>query len=198
MSSEKTTPNHGFRIKWGDKEIEYFGDSSKDLFMTVFDYIKSIPSYSPDAGQKGPSGQPPSGAPTSTVSNAELEGYKRIAVDAGVTTDQVQKVIIFEKRPEFPDLVPMMVSHPKDRDAVKLAAYAMQVGLQKNLIELATFKKILCGPNNYQFPGGTLGGILKDFRKCNYVSASATQGRYKPFNLTKEGLDLARDLIRKA
>ena len=197
MSSDKTSPNNGFRIKWGDKEIEYFGDSSKDLFVTVFNYIKGMPIPTRDAGQKEPE-QPSVVVTASAISDADFEGYKRIATDTGVSTAQIQKVLTFEKRPDFPDFVPMLVSHPKDRDAVRLAAYALQVGLQKNPIEWTEFKKILCGANNYQFPGNTLGSIFVDFRKSNFVSASTAQGRNKPFCLTKEGLDLTRELIRKA
>jgi hypothetical protein len=196
MSNDKDNSRLGFRIKWGDKEIEYFGESSKDVFITVFDYVKGAPNTISDF--KKPEGTLSAESPTKD-NNADFEGYKRISVDSGVSLEQAQKIIRFERRPDFKELVPVLPTHPPEEpDAARLVAYALQVGMQKTQIELALFKKILIGPNNYPFPGSSLGLILQHFREANFVQASTAQGRNRPFNLTKSGLDLARDFIRKA
>ena len=192
----------GFRIKWGNKEIEYFGDSSKDLFRTVFEYvqknpetgiIESLPIFNDRLGEVKFKGEMP------IDSNVDFEGYQRICVDTGVSVEQLQKVLTFQKRPDSEDWVPILTAHPAQRDAIRIVAYALQVGLQQAQIDLAVFKRILSEFNKYPLPDNSLGSILVDFRRSGFVvSSSAVQHRNRPFSLTEEGLMLVRDFIREA
>jgi len=196
MSEEKKHVS-GFRIKWADREIEYYGDSAQDVFKTVFDYVKSVPiSYVQPSGQI--SAEPPAmpSAETPKLVTAEGVEYERIANDAQVKKEQVLTVIKFERREGFSELVPYLPGHPEIRDAVVLVSYAIQVGLQKTPIEVTYLKKLLKEPNGYPLPGNELGEILKDFRKTGITIASQIKGRYKPFTLSKKGLERARKLLK--
>ena len=199
MSSDKGTAQLGFRIKWGDKEIEYFGDASKDVLRTILDYVKS----SPDAGTlkdmpiiiKKRNNDEPFNADLN--SDAEFEGYTKILRDTGVSIEKLTKTIIFQKNPEFENYIPMLPSHPPQRQAVRLVTYALQVGLEQPQIRLRQLKKIL-ELNHYSFPGSALGSILVDFRRSGFASAdSANQHRNRPLSLTETGLEMARNYIRK-
>ena len=186
----------GFRIKWGNKEIEYFGDSSKDLFRTVFEYvqknpetgiIESLPIFSNRLGEVKFKGEMP------IDSNVDFEGYQRICVDTGVSVEQLQKVLTFQKRPDSEDWVPILTVHPAQRDAND-SRLCSQVGLAQEQIDLAVFKRILSEFNNYPLPDNSLGSILVDFRRSGFVvSSSAVQHRNRPFSLTEEGLMLVRN-----
>jgi hypothetical protein len=199
MSEEKRATS-GFKIKWADREIEYYGDSVPEVFKTVFDHVKSVPiTY---AQQAQPSAQEPMRPPSTLIAEtrtpAAVEGdeYERIAKDAEVTKDQVLGAIKFEKRDKFPTLVPYLPKHPDLRDAVVLVSYAVQVGLQKTPIEVSYLKVLLKGPNGYPMPGNELGLILMDFREGDVIIASQTQRRNKPFTLSTKGIDRARKLLK--
>jgi len=192
MSEEK---KHGFRIKWADREIEYYGDSVQEVFETVFNYVKNVPiSYVQPTQPSGPPTIQPTETPTPII--AEGVEYERLANDAQVTKEQVLAVIKFVKRNGFSDMVPYLPGHPEIRDAVVLVSHAIQVGLQKTPIEVTYLKKLLKGPNGYPLPGNQLGEILRDFRKTDVTIASQIKGRYKPFTLGKKGLDRARKLLK--
>lgn len=198
MSEEKRVAN-GFRIKWADIEIEYYGDSVPEMFRIVFEHVKNVPISSAQPVQ--PQGQKTivpatTSPPAETVSTVgESDAYKRVADDAQVTEEQVLSVIKFEKRPNFPQLVPCLPAHPVTRDAVMLVSYALQLGLQKTQIELPDVKKLL-REIGYPLPGNELGLILADFRATDVTIASQTKGRNKPFSLSTKGLEKARNLVK--
>jgi hypothetical protein len=188
----------GFRVKWADREIEYYGESASDVFNKVFEHVKSIP-----VGVVQPSPiQGPSETQQTTTQKQQpsipVEGaeYKRIANDAKTPVENVPKTIEFKKIKEFSELVPFLPKHPVNRDAVVLVSYALQVGLQKTQIEVSYLKKLLKGPNGYPLPGNEYGVILKDFRNYNLIIASQTVDRNKPFTLSKKGLNRARKLLK--
>jgi len=132
-----------------------------------------------------------------TLNNAEFEGYTRILHDTGVPIEQLSKTVLFEKHPEFENHIPMLPTHPPQRQAVRLVTYALQVGLEQPQIRLRHLKKILA-LNSYSFPGSTLGSILVDFRRSGFASAdSADQHRNRPLFLTETGLEMARNYIRR-
>jgi len=142
MSSDKGTAQLGFRLKWGDKEVEYFGDESKDVLRTVLEYVKS----GPDAGTlkdmpviiKKRNKKEPFDA---DLNNTDFEGYTKILHDTGVSIEQLSKTIFFQKHPEFEGHIPMLPTHPPQRQAVRLVTYALQVGLEQPQIRLRHLKK---------------------------------------------------------
>lgn len=198
MNEEKRHMSHGFRIKWADREIEYYGESVLEVFNTVFDYVKSVPITYTQLTQ--PSTATPTVSSTEAPTPIVVEGeeYERLAKDAQVSKEQVLNVIKFDKREGFPELVPYLPGHPEIRDAVVLVSYSLQVGLQKTPIEVTYVKKVLKGPNGYPLPGNELGVILRDFRNTDVTIASQIKGHYKPFTLGKKGLERARKLLKKA
>ena len=201
MTENKNEMRTGFRIKWADREIEYFGESALDVFKEVFEHVKSVPiTYAP-AGQV---------SPQTTTSMSQIttfekqkatpvkgDEYSRISKDANIPIEKVSKVIQFVKRNGFQEVIPFLPEHPDSRDAVRLVCYALQVGLQKTPIEVSYLKKILKGPNGYPLPSRELGLILKGFRRDRVIIASQTQKRNKPFTLSKKGIDQARTLLLK-
>ena len=197
MASNKGSAPLGFRVKWGDKEIEYFGDANKDLLRAVLDYVKS----SPDAAALkdmpiivNKQGEVELKDELAIDNDLDFDGYKRILVDTGVSIEQLQKTVTFQIKPDFEDYVPILPSHPAQRQAVRLVTYALQVGLEQPHVELRQLKKILA-LNNYAFPIGSLGSILVDFRRSGFVSAySAKQRRNRPLGLTENGLEIATKL----
>jgi hypothetical protein len=199
MAGEKGSTQLGFRIKWGDKEIEYFGDASKDLLRAVLDCVKNspdavnmkdIPIIVDNPGESNPKHD-------LGIDDPDFEGYKRILVDTGVSFEQLQKTLIFQRKPDFEDYVPMLPAHPPQRQAVRLVTYAMQVGLEHPQVNLRLLKKVL-SVNNYPFSGSALGSILVDFRRSGFVEAAkGEQRRNRPLNLTESGLEMVRRLIRR-
>jgi len=202
MSENRKEFRSGFRIKWADREIEYYDESGKsvqDVFNMVFEHVKSIPVQAVQFITTTPSVP----TPQTVVSEekpvlTEGDEYDRIAKDAGVSKEDVIKVIKFEKREDFPELVPFLPMHPNTPDAVRLVCYAIQVGLQKTPIEVSYLKKILKGPNGYPLPGRELGIILANFRRDDVIIASQTNGKYKPFTLSTKGIKQARELLKEA
>jgi len=198
MSEEKKHV-YGFRIKWADREIEYYGDTANEIFKEVFEYIKTVPITYVQTTQV-PTRQIPATPPTTVPLEAPvaIEGieYERLANDAKISREEILKVIEFRKTDLFPELIPFLPKHPDIRDAIFLTSYAMQVGLQKNQIEVLYLKKVLKGPNGYPMPGREFGLILEDLRKQDVIIASGTQKRNKPFSLSSKGLERARKLIK--
>lgn len=198
MNEEKRA-TYGFKIKWADREIEYYGDSVAEMFRIVFDHVKSAPITYVQPVQ--PSAQVSMRPPSTTVITetppaiVEDDEYNRIMKDAQVTKDQVLSVIRFEQRAGFSEPIPCLPGHPQIRDAVVLVSYALQLGFQKTQIEVAEFKKIL-REDGYPLPGNELGLILRDFRNSGVTIASQTKGQYKPFTLGKKGLERARNLLK--
>jgi hypothetical protein len=200
MVEEKKQNQCGFRMKWADREIEYYGDSVLDVFNKVFEHVKSVPIMLIQPNQAATSIPVPDAGVCREQEPAALDvdEYVRISNDAKISKEEVVKIIRFEKREGFQDFVPFLPTHPDlDRDAVRLVTYAQQVGLQRTPIELSYLKKLLKGPNGYPLPGRALGLILEDFRRENVVIASQTQGRNKPFSLSEKGLKQARELLRE-
>lgn len=201
MSEEKKHTS-GFRIKWADREIEYYGNDVSEVFKAVFDYVKNAPITYIQPSQ--PSGQILTAPPTTPPSDrqqpriVEGEEYERIVRDAGVTEEQLLTTIKFEKREGFSELVPYLPKHPEEADAVILVSYALQVGLQKTPIKVIDLRAILKGPNGYPLPGNQLGKILENFRNTDTTIASQTQERYKPFTLSTKGLNRARKLLQNS
>jgi len=197
MTEEKKFTQSGFRIKWADREIEYYGDSVTDIFKEVFNHLKSIPimpslppspTYVETGGQKGH-------ALVIPATTAEGDYYDRISTDSGVKKEEVIKLIDFRTVTDFPEPVPFLPHHPDTRDAVRLVSYALQVGLQKKQIEVSGLKKVLL-QIGYQLPGRELGNILDDFRTGDVIIASRVRVRNKPFSLSKKGLEQARELLK--
>jgi hypothetical protein len=202
MSENKKEFRSGFRIKWADREIEYYDESGKsvlDVFNKVFEHIRSIPIQVTQFTTTPSTPTSPTGIPEGKQTLIEGDEYDRIAKDANIPTkkEDVIKVIKFEKRQDFPDIVPFLPTHPNTPDAVRLVCYAIQVGLQKTPIEVSHLKKILKGPNGYPLPGRELGLILANFRRDDVIIASQTKGKYKPFTLSTKGIKQARELLKK-
>jgi len=201
MSKEKEIPQRGFRIKWADREVEYYGDATKEVFDMVFEHVKSTPITFVQLTK--PPEQTPTEVPTPPTSSeppkpttAVTQEYNRIINDAKVTQEQLLAHIKFEKREGFTDFIPYLPKHPKDRDAIILVSYGLQVGLQMTQIDVTYLRKLLKGPNGYPFPGNQLGKILENFRDAGVTISSQTQARYKPFTLSTKGLDKARELLK--
>ncbi len=136
----------------------------------------------------------------SKINNAtyDFDGYQRILSDTGVSIDQLTKTVLFRKKPDFEDYLPILPSHPPQRHAVRIVTYALQVGLDQPHVKLRHLKKILAY-NNYAFPGSSLGSILVDFRRSGFaLAAPVNQHRNRPVSLTEEGLEMTRKYLRKA
>src|SRR3989339_1983577 len=197
MSDEKTSPRAGFRIKWGDKEIEYYGDSVKDVFTTVFNQVRSLPSSTTQQTPPQPAiSENEPLKPQPLVGAVGMDIYDRIAKDAGITIEKVIEVIKLEERKGFPSLVPVLPTHPNVRDAVRLVGYSIQVGEQKSPIEVSYLKDILKKVNGYPLAGSEFGLILQDFRRADAIIVSKTQERNMPITFSKKGLDDARAVLQ--
>lgn len=197
--TEEKTPRYGFRIKWADREVEYYGESVHEVFEEVFGHVKSIPiasaisTPSPE-GQEGEHKTPPSEIHKILVEGTE---YDRIGRDSGIPKEQIVKVIEFKTAPKYDTLVPFLPKHPKEDEAALLVSYAFQVGLQQGTVDVSFLKRVLKDPNGYLLPSRGLGDILKQLRRKNYLIASqAKKGRNKPFTLSEDGLTAARKLLK--
>lgn len=198
MSEKEKNSRSGFRIKWADREIEYYGDSVADVFRVVFDHVKSTPLMAGESIQQTQTQMQQvevsrEGKPATALFKME---YSRISKDAHISTEQVIKTIKFETRKDFAEPVPILPAHPESQNAVMLVSYAIQVGLQKTPIQTAYLKKLLKGPNGYPLPGSEFGRILDNLRKTDIAIASHTVGRHKPFSLSKKGLEKVRELLK--
>lgn len=195
MNEEKKSR---FRIKWADREVEYYGDEAKAAYDELIAHVKSIPisvSALPIPGaQSAPS--PTIAPPSPSARGRELE---LVSNDSRIPQEQLGQLIEFRTVKDFNELVPFLPRHPENEDATLLISYALQVGLQKSQIEVSYLKKILEGPNGYPLPGRTLGLILLSFRNRKWTITSQTKGRYKPFSLSSDGgLEAARELLRRS
>jgi hypothetical protein len=196
--SEEKKQTLGFKIRWADREIEYYGDSAQEVFNRVFEHVKSVPityvqPVHPPEQMPNVSTTIVSEKPAATVEGGEED---RIIKDAQITREQLLANIKFEKREGFSELVPCLPRHPAEIDAVILVTYALQVGMQKSPIEVKDLRAILKGPNGYPLPGNQLGLILQNFRYSDVTIASQAQERYKPFTLSTKGLERARNLLK--
>ncbi len=199
MSEEKIA-KCGFKIKWADKEIEYYGDDASALFKSVFEHVKNIPvaHIQPSPPTKETPLTPQAGTLEATPALVtEGEEYDRIMKDADATKEQVLRLVKFEKRKDFSEMIPCLPSHPPTRDAVVLISYALQLGLRKTQIEVTDLKKIM-REDGYPLLGHELGSILADFRRDNVTITSQTKGLYKPFSLGTKGLNRARMLLKSS
>lgn len=197
MSEEKKHA-YGFRIKWADREIEYYGDSAEDIFKEVFEHVKGIPIASlyepptpqPKEGQKAPTSE--------TLKHAEGEEYDRIVRESKISKEEIVKIIEFRRDTKYETPAPFLPKHPTEiEDAVLLVSYALQVGFQQTSVDVSYLKKLLRDPNGYQLPSRTLGRILDNLRRKNWLLASqAKKGRNKPFTLSEDGLEEARKLLK--
>jgi hypothetical protein len=193
MNEEKKSR---FRIKWADREVEYYGDEAKAAYDDLIAHVKSIPigvMTPPIPG--APPAPPTSAPPPPSAKGRELE---LISNDSRIPLEQLGQLIEFRTVKDFNEPVPFLPRHPENEDATLLISYALQVGLQKSQIEVSYLKKILEGPNGYPLPGRTLGLILLNFRNRKWTITSQTKGRYKPFSLSSDGgLEAARELLRR-
>jgi hypothetical protein len=197
MSEEKKTPC-GFRIKWADREIEYHGDSALEVFRTVFEYVKSVPTtYIPAI-------QPPIQSPTSEPVKpfmAPIVGseFSRIALDSKVAIEQISKIIELRKDAKYQTPAPFLPKHPKEEEAALLVSYVLQVELQQTPIDVSYLKDLLQDPNGYQLPGRAFGLLLQDMRDTKHwiLASQAKKGRNKPFSLSEQGLEEARNLLKE-
>lgn len=196
MSNEKKSR---FRIKWADREVEYYGDEAKAAYDELIEHVKSIPiqAVTPTPTPSSmPTPTPPPAPQPPVTKDKELELISR---DSRVPIEQLAQLIEFKSFKGFPELVPYLPRHPEARDAALLACYAIQVGLQKSPIEVSYLKKILTGPNGYPLPGNAFGLILLNFRRRDWTITSQTKGKYKPFTLSSDGgLEAAREFLRRS
>lgn len=198
MSENSNTNRSGFRIKWGDREVEYFGDSVKEVFSEVFDYVKNAPQQTGSNVVTTPPATS-SGKQEAISVPMELDSiYTRIANDASLKKEQVMAEIKFEKRDGFSELVPILSRHPAVRDAIRLIGYSIQLGTQKTPMDVSYLKDLVVKANGYSLPGNEFGVILRDFRNAGALIASKTQERYMPITFSKKGLDDARLLLQKS
>jgi hypothetical protein len=198
MSEERKNTQSGFRIKWADKEIEYYGDSVQAIFEEVFGHIKNLPTQGSTASHSLTSQQQEPQPPRSEAPTAEGIEYERIARDLDTSKDLARKVIELRSDSKFNTLVPFLVKKPKDaEEAILLITYALQVGIQQKSIEPSYMKRLLRGPNGIPLPGREFGLALQALRGKHFVDASqAEKGRYKPFWLNDDGLKEARKQIK--
>jgi hypothetical protein len=196
MSNEKKSR---FRIKWADREVEYYGDQAKAAYDDLIEHVKSIPIQTV-ASTLTPSPLPtPSPTPSPQPPVVESKEMGLISRDCGIPIGQLSQLLEFKEFEGFPELVPYLPRHPENGDATLLVFYALQVGLQKSQLEVSYVKKILSEPNGYPLPGRAFGLILQDFRQRNWTITSQTRGKYKPFTLSADGgLAAARELLRRS
>jgi len=195
---KESSRSSGFRIKWGDIEVEYHGDDSPEVFKSVFEYFKKIPiKYVETQTGEIKAEEIAPKLEEVTISSKMDSAYNRLSQDSKIPKEQLQKMVRFKQVGTFEFPVPYLPSHPEDRDAVLLVTYIIQVGLQRTPIEVSHLKKILKDPNGYPLPGRRLGLILQDFRKAKLIIASQTQKKYKPFTLSTKGLDRARKILKE-
>lgn len=191
MSEQK--PQNGFKIKWENKEIEYYGESVKVEFEKLVNYLMStkpsvpITPNSPDNHTEQPE-----------ENNDFSQEYERLSMDSGLPKENIMRLVRFEKRKEFSYVIPVLPAHPDLPKAIRLIVYGLQVGLQKSQVEVSQLKLILKGPNGYPIPGRQLGLVLQDFRESDVIIASHTQGRNKPFCLSTKGLQQAKELLKES
>jgi len=195
MDEDKSNLRSGFRIKWGDREVEYYGDAAKEVFAEVFSTMRNMPTPAQHISNiQGTEKIEPQQAPK----QFENEVYDRIAKDVGTSVEKVKQVIKLEERKGFPDLVPVLPTHPDVRHAVRLVGYAIQVGEQKSPIEVSYLKDMLKKVNGYPLAGREFGLILQDFRKSDAIIASKTQERNMPITFSTKGLEEARKILLSA
>lgn len=194
MNEEKKSR---FRIKWADREVEYYGDEAKAAYDELIAHVKSIPISvtAPPIPGAPPTPPPTAAPPPPSARGRELE---LMSNDSRIPQEQLGQLIEFRTVKDLNEPVPFLPRHPENEDATLLISYALQVGLQKSQIEVSYLKKILEGPNGYPLPGRTLGLILLNFRNRKWTITSQTKGRYKPFSLSSDGgLEAARESLRR-
>ena len=64
MTEERKNAHSGFRIKWADKETEYYGDSVQEVFKEVLDHIKNLPVQGSTTGEPSTEKQQETDPPT--------------------------------------------------------------------------------------------------------------------------------------
>lgn len=193
MNEEKKSR---FRIKWADREVEYYGDEAKAAYDDLIAHVKSIPVglASPRAPEA-----PPTPSPSVPPPSARGREWELISNDSRIPSEQLVQLIEFRTAKDFNEPVPFLPKHPENEDATLLISYALQVGLQKSQIEVSYLKKILEGTNGYPLPSRTLGRMLENFRRRKWTITSQTKGRFKPFSLSSDGgLEAARELLRRS
>lgn len=196
MSNEQKS---GFRIKWADREVEYYGPEAKAVYDDLIEHVKSIPIQPITQAPTPPSTPTPTPTPTPQPPVTKTKELELISKDCRIPIEQLGQVIQFKSFEGFSELVPYLPRHPEDSDATLLVCYALQVGLQKSPMEVSYVKKILTEPNGYPLPSNAFGVILKEFRRRRLTITSQTKGRYKPFSLSADGgLEAARQLLRSA
>lgn len=196
MTEEKKTTD-GFRIKWADREIEYHGDSALELFKTVFEHVKSVPTTHVSAIQ--PQIQSAPHEPTKpSISSIGSTEFDRIVLDSKVPKEQIAKIIELRKDTKYKTPVPFLPKHPKEEEAALLISYVLQVELQQTPIDVSYLKDLLQDPNGYQLPGRAFGLVLQDIRDYKHwiLASQAKKGRNKPFSLSEDGLVEARRLLK--
>ncbi len=185
-----------FRIKWADREVEYYGDEATTLYKDIIEYVKSIP-ISAVIAKTAPLESQPSHTTDQSL-NAKNKELQLISKDCGVSTDQLSDILQFNVFEGFQEEVPHLPKHPEEENAALLVCYALQVGLQKQWLEVAYIKDILTQVNGYPLPGRKLGRILESFRNKKWTITSQTKGRYKSFCLSSDGgLAAARDCVKE-
>ncbi len=185
----------GFRIKWADKEVEYFGDGAKETFDRVFDLLKNLPTNGDQSTEMKEAIVKEKVTQNNQTINDQV--YDRLLKDAKVPKEQFTGIISLEKRDGVEGLVPILPAHPSPVDAVRLIVYTIQVGLQKTPVEISYLKDILKKANGYPLAGDELGEVLKNLRRQDATITSQTQGRNMPITLSTKGLEQARLLINK-
>jgi len=185
-----------FRIKWADREVEYCGDEAKLLYENLIEYVKSIPIPTATTTAVSLESRPPvMPQPSVVTENKELQ---LISNDCGIPVEQLADLVQFKTFKGFKEAVPYLPRHPRVEDATLCVCYALQVGLQKEWLEVAHIKDVLTQVNGYPLPGRTFGLILQDLRNRRWTIASGTKEKYKPFCLSSNGgLAAARDLMRR-
>ena len=112
--AEEKSPKFGFKIKWADREVEYYGESVKEVFEDVFEYVKSIPISTvmptPSTKELKVEHKSPLESQKTSVQGTE---YDRLARDSGLTKEQVAKVIEFKNTPAYDTLVPFLPNEPR-------------------------------------------------------------------------------------
>lgn len=195
--SEEKKQIAGFKIRWADREIEYYGDSIQDVFRTVFEHVKNVPiANAPPAQPRIPSGpQEPVKTPITTDESTEFD---RIVLDSKLTKERIAKIIELKKIAKYKTLAPFLPKHPKMEEAALLISYVLQVELQQTPIEVSYLRDLLQDPNGYQLPGRAFGLVLQDIRDYKHwiLASQAKKGRNKPFTLSEQGLEEAKRLLK--
>jgi len=196
MSEEKKSR---FKIKWADREVEYYGDEAKAAFDSLIEHVKSVPIQvvaPPQTSHITPPSTTPLSPQPPIGENKELALVSR---DSAIPVEQLGQVLQFRTQEGFRERVPFLPRRlDEESDAALVVCYALQVGLQQQQLQFLYVKRVLSEINGYQLVGNRFGEIIAEFRRKHLTITHMTGESYRPFSLSADGgLDAAREILRR-